>query len=185
MTIAALGIAAPVVILALFAPNNRLGYVHFPLYLKLKLTDPSAMATTSCKTGQQTPQPQKKQKTKTKNQKKHSDIYIYHYPKLQAHPRETYDTNIQTNIIIINYNTKLPQLSPILASLNRPQRPQNKLYRLVHLLIMRNHGRDVLTRHLLLNRLLIHIPLVIKTLHQRRDNGLDAHFVEVVGLFTN
>lgn len=47
---------------------------------------------------------------------------------------------------------------------------------------MRHHRRDILTRHLPLNRLLVHIPLVIKTLHQGRDNGLDAHFVEMIAL---
>lgn len=72
MTIAALGIAVPVVILALFVPNNRLGYVHIsPLHMKF--TDPSATATTSRKTGQQTLQSQKKQKTKKKRPKKHDD----------------------------------------------------------------------------------------------------------------
>lgn len=51
MTIAALGIAVPVVILALFVPNNRLGYVHFSS-LYMNFTDPSATAITSSKTGQ-------------------------------------------------------------------------------------------------------------------------------------
>lgn len=78
----------------------------------------------------------------------------------------------------------IPPTQPgaILASLNRPQRPKHKLHLLIHLVIVCHHRRDILTRHLLLHRLLILIPLVIKTLYQRHDNGLDAHFVEVIGL---
>lgn len=66
--------------------------------------------------------------------------------------------------------------------LTRLQSFKNKLHCLIHLLIMRNHRRDILPRHLPLNRLLIPISLINKTLHQRRDNGLETQFVEVISL---